>query len=293
MKRATDLYNDRENGALYGESPEGIPENKEVQYLLEVQAGKDVKHNNNRWRAKAGKLIDKGAFRVPKPRKEWERIDAPKFEGRVHQVAATALKGANIEDDDGNSFPVRKVLAVPGGSQSIELNDELTPASGRREQQLRGLRQYSEQLRQELSQAPNAEMTFTRVHMFLRSRPQFEATAEVYRLPRAGRFVKFLRLFGYRIEGSGPAMVVRAPASAAGQRPQARAVELAPRQQRRDLPASRAILFQADNPKRGGSAAYTRWAAYRSATSVGQARSLGMTPQDLREALRQGHAQLQ
>ena len=136
-------------------------------------------------------------------------------------------------------------------------------------------------------------MTLTRVQMFLRSRPQFEATADVYRLPKAGRFVKFLRLFGYRIEGSGPAMVVKAPMSAPGQRPTERAVQLAPRAQRRDLPGSQEILFQAGNPKRGGSASFTRWALYRSATTVGEARRLGMTPQDLRDAIRPGHAQLQ
>ena len=59
------------------------------------------------------------------------------------------------------------------------------------------------------------------------------------------------------------------------------------------FPGTQAILFQADNPKRGGSGAYARWALYRTATTVGEARRLGMTPQDLKEALRQGHAQLQ
>jgi len=155
------------------------------------------------------------------------------------------------------------------------------------------MRQYSEQLKQELSQAPQGAMSFTRVQMFLRSRPQFEATADVYRLPKAGRFVKFLRLFSYRIEGSGPAMTVKAPAAAAGQAPVARAVQLAPRAQRRDLPGTQGILFQPDNPKRGGSQAYTRYGLYKGATTIAEARRLGMTPQDQREALRQGHAQLQ
>jgi len=64
LKKANTILVDREHSALYGESPEGVSENPQVQYLLEAQAGKDVKHNNQRWRAKAGKLIDKGAFRV-------------------------------------------------------------------------------------------------------------------------------------------------------------------------------------------------------------------------------------
>ncbi len=87
MKKATDIYNDREHGALYGESPEGVAENREVQYLLEAQAGKDVKHNSTRWRSKAGKLKAKGAYRVPQSRSTWERIDAPKFKGEVHEAA--------------------------------------------------------------------------------------------------------------------------------------------------------------------------------------------------------------
>jgi hypothetical protein len=182
---------------------------------------------------------------------------------------------------------------VPGDSQSVVLNDETIPNSGLRERQRVALRQFSEQLKRELAQTPQNQMSFARATRFLRNLASFTDTADVYRLPKEARYVKFFRLYGFRLEGSGPAMVVKPPAVAAGQRPAARAVQLAPRQQRRDLPGTQEIMFQADNPKRGGSAAYTRWALYRSATTVGQARSLGMTPQDMREALRQGHAQLQ
>ena len=105
--------------------------------------------------------------------------------------------------------------------------------------------------------------------------------------------MKFFRLYGFRLEGSGPAMVVKPPAVAAGQRPAARAVELAPRAQRRDLPGTQAILFQPDNPKRGTSQAFIRYEVYKRATTLAEARRLGMNPQDLREAIRQGHAQLQ
>ena len=291
MKKSVDIYNDREHGALYGAAPEDVDSNKELQYFLEAQAGKDIRHNNDRWRAKAGRLTDKGGFRVAKKREEWSRIDAPAFEGKMHQVSF--LKGANVEDTDGNSFPVRTVLAVPGTSQDIDINDELTPASGKREQQLQGLRRFSEALKQELSRTVQGEMTLTRVQMFLKSRPQWDDFATLYKIPRAGREMAFLRVFKFQVSGRGAAITVRAPAGApAGQRPAARAVQLAPRVPRRDLPGTQAILFQADNPKRGGSAAYTRWAVYRSATTVAEARRLGMTPQDLREALRQGHAQL-
>ena len=59
-KRATSIYNDREHSALLGESPEGVTENPEVQYQLEKQAGEDIKHNNEKWRSRVGKLRENG-----------------------------------------------------------------------------------------------------------------------------------------------------------------------------------------------------------------------------------------
>ena len=168
-------------------------------------------------------------------------------------MAIGGLKGANVEDTEGRSYPVRKVLAVAAGSADVEINEELIPGSGRREQQVRALRKYSEQLKQEMA-TTQGSMTLVRVRMFLNSRPQFNDTAELYRLPKAGRFIKFLRLFGYTITGSGPGMTVRAPRAppvAGGGRP-AGSVDLAPRMPRRGLAAGTAITWQPDNPYRGG-----------------------------------------
>ena len=294
IKKATDIFNDKEHSALYGETPEGVTDNPEIQYMLEAQGGRDIKHNNDAWRRKAGKLRDTGAFRVPTDRREWERIDAPKFKGEVHKV--DGLTGANVEDTQGNSYPVRQVLAVPGTSADIDVNDELIPASGKREQQRRFLRPYAEQLRNEMSTAVNRTITFARASEFLRTRPGFQDTAETYRLARAGRYVNFLRLFGFEIQGSGPAMTVSAPgvgaSTAARGRPEG-AIDLAPRVPRRGLPGATAVTFQPDNPFRGGTDRYVRYEAFRTATTVGQARSLGATPGDLKESLDRGFARLQ
>jgi len=291
LKKSTDIYNDKEHSALYGESPGDVAENDEVQYMLEAQAGKDIKHNNDRWRSKAGRLTDKAAFRIPEPRKTWERIDAPRFKGEVHQVAS--LKGANVEDTEGRSYPVRKVLAVPANSADIDVNEELVPASGKREQQKQGLRRYAEQLKQELSGTPQGTMTLVRVRMFLRTRAQFEDNATLYRLPVAGRYVKFLRLFGFEITGSGPSITVRTRAAQAGGggRP-AGAVDMAPRMPRRELPGATAITWQPDNPHRGGTLAYSRYDLYKGASTVAEARRLGATPQDIKNGLAKGYAQL-
>ena len=290
LKKAVDIYNDREHGALYGESPEGVGENDEVQYLLAAQSGRDTKHNNERWRSRASRLTERGGFRVPLPLRTWERVDAPRFGGEVHQVAG--LKGANVEDTEGNSYPVRKVLAVPAASAGIDVNPELTPGSGRREEQRQALRRYSEMLKQELLNAPRGEMTLTRVQQFLRSRPGFEDAAELARLPRSGRFVKLLRLYGYRLSGEGVGITVRAPATVARPAAVAPRIDPAARAPRRDMPGAQGILFQSDNPKRGGTATYARYDRYKDATTVAQARAAGMTPLDLRDALARGHARL-
>ena len=125
-------------------------------------------------------------------------------------------------------------------------------------------------------------------------RPQFEDTAELVRLPKAGRFVKFLRLFGFQIAGSGPAITVTAPrgvAGGGGGRPTG-AVDLAPRMPRRGLSVGTAITWQPDNPYRGGSASYARYDLYKGASTVGAARSLGATPQDIKGGLTRSYAQL-
>ena len=111
----------------------------------------------------------------------------------------TGLKGGNVEDSKGNSYPVRQVLAVPGTSADVDLPDKLMPGSGKRKEQLQHLRPFSEALKTELYNLPGGEMSFARATRFLQARPGFTDTADAYRLPKAGRFVKFLRLFGFEI----------------------------------------------------------------------------------------------
>ena len=106
--------------------------NPELQYELDKLNGEQIKFNNNRWRARAGRLRDSGGFRVPKSRDTWERVDAPKFDGKVHQLSG--FKGANVEDTEGNSFPVKNVLPVPAASQDVDLGDA-GPGQGRRAKQ--------------------------------------------------------------------------------------------------------------------------------------------------------------
>ena len=170
------------------------------------------------------------------------------------------------------------------------------PGSRKREQQRLHLRQYSEQLKHELSNTPRGEMSFARASEFLRTRRGFEDTAETYRLPRAGRYVKFLRLFGFQIQGSGPGMIVRRPAaasSAEGRGRPAGAVDIAPRAPRRGLPNTTPITFQPDNLHRGGTAAYARYELYRSATNVGGGPQSRRSTPGSQNGFGEGHAMLQ
>ena len=85
--------------------------NEEIPYELEEQNGLMVRHNNKMWRKKVNKLQEERAFRTPLPNQTWERIDAPKFSGEVHEVKK--FEGDEVKDRKGQSFKVRSVAPVP------------------------------------------------------------------------------------------------------------------------------------------------------------------------------------
>jgi len=93
LRKATTAINNNSHSYLMSSAPDDVKGSTALQYELDKVHGEQIKHNNNKWRAKAGKLRDAGAFRIPRPRDTWERIDAPKFGGEVFN--ANAFKGAN------------------------------------------------------------------------------------------------------------------------------------------------------------------------------------------------------
>ena len=58
------------------------------------------------------------------------------------------------------------------------------------------------------------------------------------------------------------------------------------------MAASTELLWTPDNPYRGGSAARARYELYKAATTVGEARRLGATPQDIKGGIEKAYAQL-
>ena len=138
-------------------------------------------------------------------------------------------------------------------------------------------------------------MTLARARAFLQSRPGFSDTATVYKLSKKTRTVSFLRLFGFEIHGSGPGLTIRrpvAPESDGPGRGRPQGVIDMPRRPRRVMPSATTLLWEADNPYRGGTKAHDRFSLYRGATTVGESRALGASPLDIQKGIDTGHAQL-
>ena len=229
LRRATSAYNEASHSALMGSAPDDVGTNKELQYEIEKQNGLDVATNNQKWRNKVGKLKDAGAFRIPRPRDTWERIDAPKFEGEVHTLPLTnAFKGANVEDAEGNSYPVKTSLAVPRGSADVDLGDT-GPGQGRRAKQKEMLTDFARDL---FALIRPDGFTLARVAQLLNSMRGFQDTTNVYGPARAGRIVNFLKLFPqqFRLEGSGARIKVFLSSQGGGATPY-NSVPIAPQPQ--------------------------------------------------------------
>ena len=69
-----------------------------VNYELEAEAGIDMKHNYDKWAGRIHNLKNKGAFRTPLPRAQWEGIEQPRFAGNVHHVKS--FVGPEVEDQE-------------------------------------------------------------------------------------------------------------------------------------------------------------------------------------------------
>ena len=188
LKKATAAYNDRSHSYLMGSAPDDVKGSAELQYELDKVHGEQIKHNNQKWRARAGKLKDSGAFHIPLSRDTWERVDAPKFAGEVHEV--DGLKGANVESGN-KSYPVKTVLAVPIGSRDVDLGVEAGPGGGRRARQREMLQDYARKLKDAI---PSGGYTLARVAQILRGMRGFADTADTYGPSKQGRIASFLKI---------------------------------------------------------------------------------------------------
>jgi hypothetical protein len=281
LKKATAQYNENSHSYLMGSAPNDVKGSQELQYELDKVNGEQIKHNNDKWRAKAGKLKDNGAFRTPLPRDTWDRVDAPKFAGKVHVVEQ--LKGANVESG-GKSYPIKTILAVPIDSSEVTTDVDEGPGGGRRATQREMLQDYARRLSGNI---PEKGYTLAKVAQILRGMRGFSDTADTYGPAKVGRVVSFLKIYPKRfdLQGTGPGirvLPVKEVATSSGptteRRP--RTKESNSRATYRRFPNEQAITF-GPNPGRPGGPRWRRYENYKSATTIGAARRLGATSQDI------------
>ena len=300
LKKATEAYNEKSHSYLMGSAPDDVKGSALLRYQLDLQNGLDTKHNNDKWRAKAAKLRDAGAYRTPLPRDTWERIDAPKFGGEVFNV--DGFKGSHVLSPDSTN-PVKTALAVPAGSLGVDIDIGVGPGGGRRAMQREMLQDFARNLKDMVT---SSGLTLARVTQILRGMRGFIDTADVYGPAKAGRIVSFLKLYPnlFEIRGSGPSIqvfekasvprpVVQVGGASGSSGPRAeRAIEVDRRAPYRRIPNEQRLRYKADNPKRAGTAAYRRYEAYKSATDAGMARRLGATPMDFKLDAEKGYVTL-
>ena len=151
-------------------------------------------------------------------RDTWERIDQPTWGGKVHKV--DRLKGANVEDTEGKSHPVKTVLPVPAGSKDLKMDStKVGPGAGKRAKQRAMLYDFGQSLH---TRIPDAGLTLIKVAQILNSMRGFKNAAEAYDLPIAARFVKFAKLYPklFLLAGeAGRLRIFRAPPEPAAPRP--------------------------------------------------------------------------
>ena len=117
LKKATRVFNESPNqNYLMGSAPDDYEKSPALQYELSKQSGLDVKHNNDKFKDRQEKLIQKGAFRIPMDREEWQRIDQPTFSGEVYKVQeGNAFIGSDVLDSTGKRHDSKVVLPGSGG----------------------------------------------------------------------------------------------------------------------------------------------------------------------------------
>ncbi len=300
LKKATEVYNSRSHEHLLGSAPEDVKGSQEMQYELLLDDAEKTKHNNQKWRAKAGKLKDQGAFRVPLDRETWERIDQPKFAGEVHEMPdRNAFKGSNVEDVDGKSFPVKTILPVPSGSADVDLDIDSGPGAGKRVKQREMLQDYARNLKDWL---PSTGLTLSKVTQLLNGMRGFQDTTDVYGPAKEGRIVSFLKLYPqyFNFTGKGPKIkVFPTPPPDKSSKPersipteprerQPRNLEVDPRAAYRRFPNEQRVEYKDQNPARIGTPRFRRYESYKFSHTIGAARRLGATSQDISQDLRAG-----
>ena len=195
------------------------------------------------------------------------------------------------------------MLPVPSGSADVDLGDD-ERNQGRRAKQREMLGDYARDLQKMI---PADGLTLAAASRALQSMRGFLDTVELYGPSKSGRYVSFLKLFSnlFKLTGSGSEIKVfkadsvtprpvqvggssssAAPSSSSTERAR-RAIETNPRIVL--YPSWLKVKFTQDNPaQKVGSQRYLRYERYKRSKTMGEARDLGLTTQDIQLDLAAG-----
>ena len=276
-----------------GSAPDDYEKSPALQYELSKQSGLDVKHNNDKFKDRQEKLIQKGAFRIPMDREEWQRIDQPTFSGEVYKVQeGNAFIGSDVLDSTGKRHDSKVVLPVDKDSKNVEFAKANEKNARKRSEQRTNLIDYA---RQVLRSIPGVGVSITRFAQILNSMRGFKDTADAYDVPSQGRFIYFAKLFSnmFEVTGSGDTLRIRkappketpspapkAAPSAPSELPRAPRLEIGPRAAYRLFPPDQPIRITG-NSARPGSARFARVENYKNAKTFGEVKTLGGTSADI------------
>ena len=123
LPRAVRALNSRPHPHLFDAAPEDLQsdteqENTELARHVDAQAGVDILANAKQSQQVVDKLREAGAYRVLLPKREWPRVDQPRWSSDVHHVHG--VKGGYVTDDNGERTQVRFALPVPANSVDVE-----------------------------------------------------------------------------------------------------------------------------------------------------------------------------
>jgi hypothetical protein len=207
LKHATTAYNNQPHGALLDTKPKNVDQSKELQYTLEAEAGENIQTNAENHAARAEKLLKAGGFRKVLPRSQWERASQPKYTEKVFPVVS--IENSNVVTENNQQVPVRRVLAVPIGSTTVEIPRVLQAGDARRDDARREkMRPFANQLVTILGQqlATILGLTLQGAGTKMRKVAGFAAAMTENRLVGVGALARFIKLYPelFRISGQAP-----------------------------------------------------------------------------------------
>ena len=197
LQRAVDALNSRPSDHLMGSAPDDVGNNVALSYALEARAGEDILENSKQLKAATQRLLDAGAYRVLLPKRDWQRIDQPKYSSEVHEVRS--IKHGYVVSKGGLRHQVRFAAPVSRGSQAVTIPRALMPGDAARDEARRQvLKPFVEALKAHLG---SRSLTLTQAGQFLSTVPGYVDAMNNLKLRDSGfravaALFDELRLFG-------------------------------------------------------------------------------------------------